>query len=157
MSVQAMAWVFDHSESEGSDRLVLLAIANHCNAKEPAAWPSIATIAAEARVDRATVYRSLKRLVALGELNVVSGGNRGVTNLYTLPLVPVATRDSLPVATRVAAGDGSRRNRATQNQKGTVEPCDTVKRPPPLPDDERRRGAAFVRYLRTGESNDAQT
>ncbi len=27
MSVKVMAWVFDHSESEGSDRLVLLALA----------------------------------------------------------------------------------------------------------------------------------
>ena len=33
MSVQAMSWVLDHSESELASRIVLLAIANHCYAE----------------------------------------------------------------------------------------------------------------------------
>jgi Fe2+ or Zn2+ uptake regulation protein len=80
-----MAWVLSFSESEGSDRLVLLAIANHADADGMNAFPNAARIADEARVGRATVYRAVRRLVALGEVVRESGGGRGRSNRYSLP------------------------------------------------------------------------
>jgi hypothetical protein len=79
VSVQAMAWVLEHSDAKGTDRLVLLSLANHAG-KEPVngaweAWPGVATIAREAGLDRPrTVQESLARLVAAGALERVVNG-----------------------------------------------------------------------------------
>lgn len=71
MSIQAVGWVFDWSEATLADRLVLLAIANHADARGMNAWPSIEKIADEAKVDRATVFRAITALEQLGELTVL--------------------------------------------------------------------------------------
>jgi hypothetical protein len=60
--------VWYHSASEGSARLVLLAIADHDG--EGGAWPSVATLARMAGVSESTVVRARRALVALGELEV---------------------------------------------------------------------------------------
>lgn len=68
MSVQAIGWVLDHSPAQGTDRLVLIAIANHAG-KDPTgeaweAWPSVALIQREAGLNRGrTVQDALARLV----------------------------------------------------------------------------------------------
>lgn len=73
MSVQALSWVLDHSPAKGSDRLVLVSIANHAG-KSPVdgaweAWPGVALIQREAGLDRTrTVQDALSRLVAAGAL-----------------------------------------------------------------------------------------
>lgn len=73
MSVQALSWVFDHSPTQGTDRLVLLAIANHAGS-EPVdgaweAWPGIERIRVLAGLERRrTVNDALTRLVAAGAL-----------------------------------------------------------------------------------------
>lgn len=88
MSVQALSWVLEESKSKGTDRLVLIALANHLGYRneEQGCWPSVRLIAHEAGgIDEQTVRRSLKRLEALGELVVTrSDGGRGNTNLYRL-------------------------------------------------------------------------
>jgi hypothetical protein len=84
VSVKAMSWVFEHSRSALADRLVLLAIADHANNDGLDAWPSVATIARKARVGRSTAFRSIERLVELGEITVESGGGRGRRNCYQL-------------------------------------------------------------------------
>lgn len=86
MSVKVMSWVFEHSAATLGDRLVLLAIADHANNEGLDAFPSVDTIAKKARVDRSTVFRSIERLVALGELKVQSGGGRGHTNAYSVTM-----------------------------------------------------------------------
>lgn len=87
MSIQAIAWVLENSVSEGYDRLVLLAIANHCDARGFNAYPAIDRIAIEARMHRRTVFRSIQSLCELGELEVVSrGGGRSRANQYRLPM-----------------------------------------------------------------------
>lgn len=85
MSVQALSWVLDHSPAKGSDRLVLLSLANHAGQlvtdnpsdQRPAfeAWPGVATIAREARLDRPrTVNDALARLVRDGAVvRIVNG------------------------------------------------------------------------------------
>ena len=83
MSVQAMSWVLDHSQAELGPRLVLLSIANHANKLGRNAFPNIDTIAEEARVDRATVYRAIAKLVALGELEM--GHDEKHQRVYSIP------------------------------------------------------------------------
>lgn len=75
MSVQALGWVFSHSPTTGSDRLVLLSIANHAGHVETddgvlwEAWPSVGLIAREAGLARPqTVRDALNRLVDAGHL-----------------------------------------------------------------------------------------
>ena len=77
MSVEAMAMVLNHSRAKGTDKLVLLGIANHYG--DGGAWPAIATLACYANVSERTVQRSIEALVSLGELVVQrqQGGTRG--------------------------------------------------------------------------------
>jgi hypothetical protein len=89
MSIQAVAWVLENSQSTGSERLVLIALANHYNQATEWSYPSVDLIADEARVSRATVFRCLERLVALGELEFTRRGpGRGRRNEYRLPFLP---------------------------------------------------------------------
>jgi hypothetical protein len=106
VSVQALAWVLDSSAAVGSERLVLIAIANHAG-KEPLddaweGWPGIETIAAEAKIGSIrTVQRTIASLVGKGLLEVVHQGApdfriRGDRrpNLYRVPMhgvTPVVT------------------------------------------------------------------
>jgi hypothetical protein len=85
MSVQAIAWVFDNSESRFADRLVLLAIANHCDKYGREAWPMQTTIAAEARVSTREVVRAIQNLVSISELIVEKGKGQIGRNRYSLP------------------------------------------------------------------------
>lgn len=79
MSVQALGWVLDHSPTKGTDRLVLVSIANHAS---PApsdgaweAWPGVELIRREAGLDRSrTVQDSLARLVDAGALERLVNG-----------------------------------------------------------------------------------
>lgn len=76
MSVEIMAVVLHHSRATGTDKLVLLGIANH--AGDGGAWPTVATLARYANATDRTVQRSLEKLVALGELTIrpQAGGSR---------------------------------------------------------------------------------
>lgn len=80
MSIQAMAWVLEESEATLAERLVLLAIANHADARGWNAWPAVPQIAREARVDPSTVYRVLELLERSGEL--VIKRRPGRSNIY---------------------------------------------------------------------------
>ncbi|WP_164775202.1 helix-turn-helix domain-containing protein [Nocardioides pantholopis] len=68
MSVEALAVVLHHSRAKGTDKLVLLGIANH--AGDGGAWPSITTLAKYANVHERNVQRALDKLVELGEVAV---------------------------------------------------------------------------------------
>jgi hypothetical protein len=91
MSVRVMTWVFDNSVSEGTDRLVLLAIADRANDDGTDAWPSLGWIAKKANVSERTVRRSIRNLESMGELRtrVRAGGPLNMRedlrpNLYTV-------------------------------------------------------------------------
>lgn len=64
MSIQAVAWVLEEeATTSGTDRLVLIALANHANDRNEA-WPAVETIMREAGVRRRqTVKDALGRLV----------------------------------------------------------------------------------------------
>lgn len=75
MSVEAIAIALHHSRATGAAKLVLLGIANHDG--DGGAWPSVATLAKYAGVDRRNVQRALAKLEQLGEIrrHVQQGGD----------------------------------------------------------------------------------
>lgn len=158
MSIQAVAWVLEHSEATLADRLVLIAIANHADARGWNAWPAVPLIAAEARVDRATVFRSITALEELGEIDVQRRPGR--PNRYGITAL-MGSQDATGEGSQIATGGV-----ASTRQRGRrlrPEPSVTVNEPsraratttqaalpPPLPEDVRTRGAEFIRGLRQG-------
>lgn len=68
MSVESLSLVLQHSRASGTEKVVLLGIANHDG--DGGAWPSIATLAGYANVSERTVQRAIESLVHLGELAV---------------------------------------------------------------------------------------
>ena len=68
MSVESISLVLNHSRASGTDKLVLIGIANHDG--DGGSWPSIATLARYANVKERSVQRSIANLVALGEVVV---------------------------------------------------------------------------------------
>lgn len=131
MSIQALAWVLENSQSELADRLVLIAIANHADAHGRNAWPSADQIAKEARVHRATVFRALARLCDLGELEVDPGGQGpGATNAYQIVGLEGSQIATLKGSQRVASCDpsGGAKGRILR-QKGSHPATQTVLEP----------------------------
>lgn len=63
-----MSWVWDHSYSVGSARLVLLAIADSADHDGSNAWPSIATLTKKTRLGERTVRDAIRQLESIGEL-----------------------------------------------------------------------------------------
>lgn len=86
MSIQAVAWVLDHSDSRGLARLVLISLANHANT-DAECWPAQRTIAREAGISLGAVSVQIKALVESGELEVVSDGGPRTSARYRLSLV----------------------------------------------------------------------
>jgi hypothetical protein len=112
MSSASTPLVWYHSASEGSARLVLLAIADHDG--EGGSWPSVATLARMAGVSESTVVRARRTLVALGELEVheQQGGNLATAdhlrpNRYEINLAcPDWCDGSARHACRICGGKG---------------------------------------------------
>jgi Helix-turn-helix domain len=84
LSVQAIAWVLEESESKLAARLVLLSIANHAKADGSNAWPSLDQLALEAGVTRRHAIRCIRELEDLGELGVRRNKGPSGTNRYDL-------------------------------------------------------------------------
>ena len=86
-----MTIVLHHSQAKGTDKLVLLGIANHDG--DGGAWPSMATLAKYANVTVRNARVAVQRLVELGEVqrSVMSGGTHRTAdhlrpNLYRILL-----------------------------------------------------------------------
>lgn len=79
MSIQAVSWVLESSPARGTDRLVLISLANHAGTSPVngawESWPGVDTIAREAGLDRTrTVQESLSRLITGGSVERVING-----------------------------------------------------------------------------------
>lgn len=95
MSHVVVSWVLDQSKSRGADRLVLLVIAEHANDNGANAYPSLTRIAKRANMDKRTAQRSIRALVASGELKVSdSTGPQGVHRYRVV--MPRGWRDTTP-------------------------------------------------------------
>jgi hypothetical protein len=84
LSVQAISWVLDHSQSRGLSRLVLISIANHADKFGREAFPATKTIAAEAGVSEREVRYCVASLTHLGEVQVDYKASKYGTNVYVL-------------------------------------------------------------------------
>lgn len=67
MSVQAMGWVMENSESQGATRCVLLSIANHVSS-DGTGWVYVQQVMKEANCSEDTYRRAIQWAVAHGEL-----------------------------------------------------------------------------------------
>lgn len=159
MSIQAVAWVLEHSGASLADRLVLIAIANHADARGWNAYPAVPLIAHEALVSEATVYRALTALEESGELTVRRRPGR--SNTYAITALG---------GSQIERGDPSQiergplANTRKRGRKLRPEPSVTVNepraapvstmpaRPPELDEETRKRGAEWARTLRRGEA-----
>lgn len=115
MSVKVMTWVWDHSRAAGNDRLVLLAIADHCGDDGYDAFPKLATLAKKTGLADRTVRRCIDRLIDLGELVVEerAGGSAKVEarhrpHLYQVVMRPVTVSATTGQDDRSATGHGDR-------------------------------------------------
>lgn len=105
-----MAWVLKHSTTTGTDRLVLLSLANHAN-EHGQAWPSVRTIAKEANVAERAVQRSLSSMRKAGLIRVEFQGapDKRIPDRYRPNLYRVVRGDAddTPGETRGDAGGSS--------------------------------------------------
>jgi hypothetical protein len=103
MSIKVMTWVFDNSPMTNSNRLVLLALADHADDETWSCYPSIARLARKARLSESTTRRALQCLERAGAISVkVHGGESRRedrrTNRYTI-LQKHGVSDCNPVTT----------------------------------------------------------
>jgi len=81
LSIHVITWVLEHSDERLGRRLVLLVLADHAKKDGTSAWPSIDTIAHEARLSRAQVIRCLNELKEANAI-IPRGSTRSGTNVY---------------------------------------------------------------------------
>lgn len=82
MSILAIEWAFQQSCPTPTQKLVLLALADHHNAKTDACFPSAARLVDRTGLSRATVFRTIKLLERKGILAISRIDGR--PNSYTL-------------------------------------------------------------------------
>jgi hypothetical protein len=65
MSIHVMAWVFDSApeDSNPTEMLVMLALADHANPEGGLSYPSVERLARYCRFSERTVQRTLRELV----------------------------------------------------------------------------------------------
>ncbi|WP_405518299.1 helix-turn-helix domain-containing protein [Streptomyces canus] len=90
MSYDAREWVWDHSHSKGTARMVLALIADRCRDRHCVAYASVPTLMKRANASRTAVRDALAKLIASGELMLLPDrkGPRGETYYH----LPVAAR-----------------------------------------------------------------
>jgi len=86
VSIKVMSAVWDRSAATGSDRLVMLYIAERCNDDGGGAYPAVQTIADRCMLTPRSVQAAFKRLTAMGELEIQQGAGPRGTNVYKIIL-----------------------------------------------------------------------
>ncbi len=89
MSVHVMSWVLKHSEETLGRRLVLLVLADHAKEDGTCSWPSVETIATEARLSERQTQYALRGLEEVGAI-VQTGVAKTGTRVYSVNLHPGA-------------------------------------------------------------------
>jgi hypothetical protein len=119
-----ISWVFDHSQTRGTDRLVLLAIADSAEDDGTNAWPGVEKIAAKAGVTRRGAQQAIARLRDAGLIGVEeqAGGPKDMRadrrpNRYSVVMATGRT------AVHPAAVDGAK----TTTGRGAPEGSDGAK------------------------------
>ena len=71
MSIESMSWVLNYSPVSGSEKIVLLGIANHADDQGGNAWPSVSTLARYANVSERAVQQALQKLRDGGHIDII--------------------------------------------------------------------------------------
>ena len=89
MSVKATTWVWYESNSQGADRLVLLALADFAD-ESGQCFGSWGTLQRKTKLARSTIARCIKRLEACGELSLIEPAKtingRNLASTWRLPV-----------------------------------------------------------------------
>ncbi|MGI5438772.1 helix-turn-helix domain-containing protein [Streptomyces shenzhenensis] len=95
MSSEAREWVWEHSSSRGTARLVLLSIADRVADEQCVSWASLSSLAKRAHASVSTVREAIDRLIDAGELEQLDGltGPQRST-VYRLPLAAKAVAET---------------------------------------------------------------
>ena len=134
MSVQATSWVWEHSKAKGSDRLVLLAIADAANREGAQSFQSAPSIARMTGLSVRTVWRSIDALVEMGEIAKEGRQGEYQTTVYSLPAVSSCHGDNL--ARRDTGGIS-----AVPNMPTAVPPIGTQ---PHIPQKDNPKGSRLT-------------
>lgn len=138
-----MAIVLHHSPAKGTDKVILLGIANHDG--DGGSWPSVKTLAKYANIDERGVNKALARLEASGQItrHIQQGGTLATragqrTNMYVINLACPPDCDRT-AAHRVTPPDTPKttpvpQDRGVREDRGTPVPQD---RGTPVPQDTR--------------------
>tara|TARA_R110002020_G_scaffold14486_8_gene51432 strand:- start:848 stop:1519 length:672 start_codon:yes stop_codon:yes gene_type:complete len=102
MSVKIMSKVWEQSRAKGTARLVLLAIADHCN-PGGVAWPSLTRLASYVNVNRRNTINAINQLVELGELERLNSGKTGRATTYKVTLGSVSSDTGVSSDTSVSS------------------------------------------------------
>lgn len=97
MSIHVMSWVLRNSEERVSGRrLVLLVLADHAHEDGRCSWPSVGTIAQEARMSERGVRYALRKLEESGRI-LRDGWSRHQTASYRIIMEePPPTTGTIP-------------------------------------------------------------
>ncbi|MEE1798161.1 helix-turn-helix domain-containing protein [Streptomyces sp. JV176] len=112
MSSDARDWVWEHSSSRGTARLVLLSIADRVGDGQCVSWASLSSLAKRTRASVSTVRAALDQLLDAGDLeqiDALTGPQR--STVYRLPLAAIAVAKAA-------------RNQDTDDADDTAEPVD---------------------------------
>lgn len=114
MSLDAQDWVWEHSASKNTARLVLLAIADKASGQDVSAYAGSTFLMRRTNASRTAVIKAVDALLDLGELEIVVGrtGPHGETR-YRLPGAKGHTRkggtESVPVQNPYRSQNGTPR------------------------------------------------
>lgn len=112
MTIEAVACALHHSQATPTAKLVLTAIAWHCN-EDRVCFPSQETLAHYANINSRQVRRAVQQLIEIGEIEVWKHGGKRIgatpaSNLYFMVLeCPEACDRSLQHKTDLQVINGS--------------------------------------------------
>jgi hypothetical protein len=126
MSYDAREWVWDHSNSKGTARMVLALIADRCRDRRCIAYASVPTLMKRSNASRTAVRDALTKLIASGELTQLVGrkGPRGET-YYHLPIAASFLADQADEGDRNSAPAGGTESNP---RKAGIRPCGHLRR-----------------------------
>lgn len=125
MSVKISNKVWELSQTEGAELLVMLALADHCD-DYGVCFPGVDRIAQKCRISRRSVQRIIKKLISMGEVcreigkgsKVSSKRGDGFTNRYRIVLMGRQAGDTPIGAKMQKGGDKSGRKGVTNSAEG---------------------------------------
>lgn len=96
MSVHVLSWVLKHSEETLGRRLVLIVLADHAKEDGSGSWPSVETIAREARLSERQVQYALRGLESSLSITCTGQTKKGTrvyaVNMKGADIAPLAAK-----------------------------------------------------------------